>query len=119
MSETNDHVLDMEVIGALRALEEDGAPGLFDEIVELFLSDTPTRIAGLVQASASGDMKSVEAAAHSLKSSCGNLGATVLVDLFRRIEMLSRENIADEIPELVSQSEQEFDRVQSALLETK
>jgi len=119
MSETHDRVLDMEVIGALRALEEDGAPGLFEEIVELFLSDTPVRIDGLVQASSSGDMKGVEAAAHSLKSSCGNLGATVLVDLFRRIEKLSRENAAEEIPALVKQTAQEFDRVQSALLEAK
>ena len=119
MSDTNDNILDMEVIGALRALEEDGAPGLFDEIVELFLSDTPTRLHDLATASDAGDMKGIEAAAHSLKGSCGNLGATVLVDLFRKIEQLSREELMDEIPQLVSQTGPEFDRVQAALMEAK
>ena len=119
MPDTNDNILDMEIIGALRALEEDGAPGLFDEIVELFLTDTPARLRDLATASDAGDMKGVEATAHSLKGSCGNLGATVLVDLFRRIEQLSRENIADEIPGLVSQTGLEFDRVQAALKEAK
>jgi len=119
MSDTNDNILDMEVIGALRALEEDGAPGLYDEIVELFLMDTPTRLQDLATASAEGDMKGVEAAAHSLKGSCGNLGATTLVDLFRRIEQLSREELVDEIPNLVGQIGPEFDRVQAALKEAK
>ena len=119
MSDTNDNTLDMEVIGALRALEEDGALGLFDEIVELFLMDTPTRLQDLAAASEAGDMKGVEAAAHSLKGSCGNLGATVLVDLFRRIEQLSREDIVDEISHLVSQTGLEFDRVQVALKEAQ
>ena len=119
MTDTNDKVLDMEVIGALRALEADGAPGLFNEIVELFLTDTPPRMKGLEAASDAGDMPGVEAAAHSLKSSCGNLGATALVDLFKKIEMLGREHDPLEIPSLVNKSNEEFVRVQSALLESK
>ncbi|MFT5283998.1 MAG: HPt (histidine-containing phosphotransfer) domain-containing protein [Planctomycetota bacterium] len=115
MTDSDDRILDMEVIEALRALEAEGAPGLFDELVELFLSDTPPRMKSLAEATAAGDMKAVEFNAHSLKSSCGNLGATILVDLFREIERLGREEELDGVSVLVNRSAEEFDRVQVAL----
>ena len=115
MSDTDNKILDMEVIEALRALEDEGAPGLFDELVELFLSDTPSRMRSLAEATAAGDMKAVEFNAHSLKSSCGNLGAIVLVDLFKEIERLGREEELEGVSVLVDRSNEEFSRVQAAL----
>ena len=70
-------------------------------------------------ATQAGDMKAIEEGAHSLKSSCGNLGAKGLVELFKEIERLGREQEPENISDLVNRSSKEFDRVQMALTEAK
>ena len=116
MSESPDEpILDQDVIDGLRALEAEGAPGLFGELVDLFLSDTPPRMQAMEDALESGDAQGVEAAAHSLKSSCGNVGAKVLAELFQEIEALGREAQLDSVPSLAARTRGEFDQVERAL----
>ena len=107
--------LDSDVIEGLRSLETEDTPGLFAELVELFLSDTPPRLGELAEAMAARDASRIEAVAHSLKSSCGNLGALGLADLFRQIETLGRDASLEDVPSLVAESDQEFQRVEDAL----
>jgi HPt (histidine-containing phosphotransfer) domain-containing protein len=108
-------VLDQAVIDGLRALEEDGAPGLLGELVELFLGDTPPRMSDMELALQTGNASGVEAAAHSLKSSCGNVGALALAELFRTIESLGREEDLATVPSLVERTKQEYGHVAQAL----
>lgn len=107
--------LDPEVIEGLRALESEDAPGIMNELVNLFLSDTPPRMEALAVALEQGDAKGIEEAAHSLKSSCGNLGAVGLSGIFKEIEALGREKSLNSVPSLVERSNREFERVESAL----
>ena len=117
MSDSRDEpVLDATVIASLRALEEDGVPGLLGELVDLFLSDTPARMRNLEDALDGGDAAGVEAEAHALKSSCGNVGATALADLFKEIEALGRDAQMQSVPSLVARTRGEFDDVEQALL---
>ena len=107
--------LDPEVIESLKALSDDGDPELFRELVELFLTDTPARFADLESATADGDADAIQALAHSLKSSCGNLGALNLSNLFKEIETAARELRLDGAPALVQQSREELGKVETEL----
>ena len=61
-----------------------GGDALWHRMVEMFLANAPARMAGLDD---TADLKAVEQAAHSLKSSAGNLGATRLQYMAERIEL--------------------------------
>jgi CheY-like chemotaxis protein len=117
MEDTARDVLDLEVIETLKSLGGDDDPGLFAEIVELFLQDTPPRLAALEQALGSSDAKVIEETAHSLKSSCGNLGAIYLSDLCRKLEAMGQKRDLSEAEPLVRLSREEFERVTVALRE--
>jgi len=116
MSQHPDHpTLDPEVLAGLRELETDDDPGLFSELVELFLTDTPPRLRALEHALGCGDSKALEEVAHSLKSSCGNLGASALAELCKDLEALGREQRLHDAPTLVQRTGEEFRRVEAAL----
>lgn len=108
-------VLDRDVIDGLKALDADGAPGLLEELVSLYLSDTPPRLKDLVVALDGGDARGVEEIAHSLKSSSGNLGAAGLASLMRQIEALGRAHDLHGARPLVARTDGEFRRVEEAL----
>ena len=72
---------------ALALLRRVGGQALVVEMVELFLADLPTRLGRVREALDAGDPGAVAAAAHSLRSSCGNLGAERSRELCERIEL--------------------------------
>jgi HPt (histidine-containing phosphotransfer) domain-containing protein len=77
--------LDHGVIDRLSVL----GSGLPNKLITLFLEQAPRRLDSAVAGGRAGDWKSVEDAAHSLKSSAGNLGAFRLRDLADRVEALA------------------------------
>ncbi len=105
----------LDVIASLRDLSGDDEPDLFAELVQLFLEDTPTRLAELNVALDAQDPEGMERAAHALKSSAANLGAMGLSRLFREIESAGREQNIERASFLIRESGQEYERVQSAL----
>jgi signal transduction histidine kinase/DNA-binding response OmpR family regulator len=115
MKDHGDTVLDPDVIASLRELGGDDDPGLFIELVQLFLADTPERMQQLSGALAESDPGALERAAHALKSSSANLGAMGLSALFRDIETAGREKDLGRAKSLVERSNEEFARVQQAL----
>jgi len=115
MKHDSDPVLDRSVIASLRELGGDDDPGLFLELVQLFLSDTPERMRQLDAALEKSDPTMLERAAHALKSSSANLGALGLSALFRDIETAGRERDLSRAAPLVVRSGQEFARVEEAL----
>lgn len=108
------NAIDPEVINGLRELS-DGDSALLEELVGLFLEDTPPRLDSLQAALDSGDPEGLEAAAHALKSSCGNIGALVMADLCKELELLGKHRTLDGAAELVERSSAEFARVEQAL----
>jgi HPt (histidine-containing phosphotransfer) domain-containing protein len=111
----NKPALDRGVISALRELGGDDDPGLFAELVELFLEDTPQRLRALSGALEQQDPGALERAAHALKSSAANLGALALSELFKELEAASRERDLERAASLVARSNSEFQRVEAAL----
>jgi len=63
-----------------------GGEELVRAMVAAFLENAPRRVATAVEASAAGDREGVARAAHSLKSTAGNLGATAVQRAAERLE---------------------------------
>lgn len=68
-------LIDPAALESLRAL---GDESFLQEIIDIFLDDTPTRITELRTSLASGDQGTFARAAHSIKGSASNLGAEPL-----------------------------------------
>jgi HPt (histidine-containing phosphotransfer) domain-containing protein len=99
----------------IRALQEEGKEDLLKKVIMIFLNDSPERLRELRKAVNSGDAPSVNRIAHTIKSSCANLGALNLSSLFKAMEALSRNNSIEQAPDLLSQIETEFKAVEAAL----
>jgi HPt (histidine-containing phosphotransfer) domain-containing protein len=72
---------------AIERLQRLGGAELVRGMLELFLAQAPERIRALEAAAAAGDASQVEKAAHSLKSSAGNLGALRLQNAAALLEL--------------------------------
>src|SRR5262245_27574101 len=107
--------IDPTVWASLQALEAAGAPGFLKELVGAFLRQAPQRISAVREASQRGDARALELAAHSLKGSCGSLGATAMAACCDRLETLGREGAALGHGELLAALEQEWQTVRAAL----
>ena len=93
-------VLDLGVIDALRALDEGSGPGLFEELVDLFVTDAVAHVRTLESALATGDARLLERAAHTLKSSAAAIGAARLSMICKSIEFAGREGRAADLAAL-------------------
>ena len=82
--------IDPAAIQSLRALGGDDDDSFLREIIAIFLTDTPARIAELEAGLRDGDTDIFMRAAHSIKGSSSNMGATVLQATAERLENESR-----------------------------
>ena len=83
-------ILDPTTLETLRSLQEEGDDDLLVELIDLFHEDAPRRVAGMRDAIAREDWPALTSWAHSLKGSCGSLGALHLAELCGRLEQLGR-----------------------------
>ena len=98
----------------LTALQKltDGDDEFLRELVELFLTDVPVRMANLQAAVAAASALGIRSEAHGLKGSCGNLAANAMQQQMANIETLAASNQLTTIPNLMQAAEAEFARVQ-------
>lgn len=106
--------LDATVIASLMDL---GGEPLLAELVDLFCADAPSQMAELQEAAREGDAARIAAAAHSLKSSCANLGAVRLAELSRQLELAGRAGTIESAADVIELSRVELERVSAALKE--
>jgi len=79
-------VLDMAQVNEIKQVMEEE----FDELMQLFLEDTRSRLAKIENAFATDDPLSLRQAAHALKASSSNVGATRLAKLTLLLEEQSQ-----------------------------
>ena len=108
-------VLDTDALQALRALGGDDDPSLFIEVIELYLDDARTHVTNLRAALSTGDLRLLERAAHTLKSSSANVGALAFSRLCLELEQAVRAERLQSTPGLVERAEREFQAVCEAL----
>jgi CheY-like chemotaxis protein len=86
-----------------------------DKIVTVYLEDAPRLIAQLERAAMGGDPIALRVAAHTLKSSSANVGASTLSEVARDLEEGARDGTLKKPEVMVARIVTEFAQVRSAL----
>lgn len=84
--------IDHAVLDSIRSLQLPDSNDLVGQIVTTYIDDSADLMLQLAEAVRASDCERVRAAAHSLKSSSGNVGARQVVDLARQLEMAGRQD---------------------------
>src|SRR6185436_19676969 len=90
--------LDHSAIDAVRQLDPDGNDRLLARPTALYRDDSSQLLADIDNAMKSGDANAVARAAHTLKSSSANLGATNVAAIARAVEHSARNGDLTELP---------------------
>jgi signal transduction histidine kinase/CheY-like chemotaxis protein len=106
--------LDRSVLAGLRELQEEGEPDVLSELIGLFVANLPPRLVALRESAEAGDAHSVERIAHTLKGSCGNLGAVRMAAICNELEEIGRSENLAAAPARISRLNEEFGRVRVA-----
>jgi PAS domain S-box-containing protein len=92
------------------ALGEDG-PGMVEELVDLYLKDTPDLMAEIKLAITQGELETLQRAAHTLKGNSHTVGAMELSILSSDLEGLAVPETLKKSESVVMEMESEFRRV--------
>ena len=107
---------DSDLIAAMRG----SRPEFFDRLIDLFTSHAPSAMGQLVTGREACNAKAVGQAAHSLKSSCGNIGAMHMSDLCAQVQRAANSGWnSEKLLPVLDEIEGEFVRVMSALAEQR
>lgn len=82
--------VDLDVLNNLADAQGDGEPDLVVELIDLYLADTPRRVAAMHAALANSDDRLLARGAHALKGSSSTLGATQVAESCTELELLAR-----------------------------
>ena len=81
------------------------------ELIELFRSDYPQKMAQLLRGIKEEDFKIISETAHSIKSASGNLSLTRVYDLSFKIEIMGRESKIQDIEKVYKELEEELGKI--------
>jgi HPt (histidine-containing phosphotransfer) domain-containing protein len=99
----------------LAGLRELGGTELLEELRDLFLEETPVQLETLRYATGGADALSIERVAHTLKGTCGNMGATRMAAICAELEDVGRSGELERAPLVVDRLEAELKRVREEL----
>ena len=108
-------VLETEPIARLREMGRALGNQIPRRILELYLGDSPTRLTALRRGIAEGDVQAIERAAHALKGSSANLGASGLAEHCHQLEKLSAGAVPAGAEARLVALETEYGRVEQAM----
>lgn len=112
---SDEPALNPEALAALQAVSPEDGGQFFNELIDIFLADTPGRIAEISAGLAQGDAAAVMRAAHSIKGSAGNFGADPLARGALAIEHAARQADLATAAACLAELQHEYARVQAAL----
>lgn len=99
--------LDLSVLEKLRTYQREGQPDIVTRLIDLFLGQAPGHVAEIEAALGNGDAEAMVRAAHALKGTSANMGATKLTELAAALERAGRDgdlgSIAAEVSDLVAE----------------
>jgi HPt (histidine-containing phosphotransfer) domain-containing protein len=81
------------------------------ELIELFRSDYPQKMAQLLRGIKEEDFKTISETAHSIKSASGNLSLTRVYDLSFKIEIMGKESKIQDIEKVYKELEKELGKI--------
>ncbi len=103
--------LNMAALNELKEVMEDD----FNLLVDTYISDSIKRVADIKEAFKQADADRLSKAAHGLKGSCSNIGATCLYEICKEIEVFARNNELQKTESFVNSLDSEFVAVSSML----
>lgn len=101
---------------AIARLRGFGGDNLVARMVEIFASTAPGRLDAAHHAASAGDCAGVRAALHSLKSSAGQLGATLLEQACQEGEAEAVRGNAAALPDVVARARRHLQAALRALV---
>jgi len=104
---------------ALDAVRHELSQETLCRLIDLTLLDVERQVAAAQEALAKMDAKALGTAMHSLKGSCGSVGAARLADLCAALEKLAREGTTDGAEERLSAVLHEAERTREALVKER
>jgi PAS domain S-box-containing protein len=107
--------VDPGFLASIRQLQGGGNSSLLNELIDIFLADTPPRILAVREAVSGNDAEGLRFAGHSLKSGSSNIGAYRLAELAARLEEAGKCGAAAGALDILSSLEREYDRVRACL----
>jgi HPt (histidine-containing phosphotransfer) domain-containing protein len=93
-----------------------GKDSLIDELIDLFVSDLPGRLAAITQAVQSADARALMLHAHALRGGAANFGACRLDELCEKLEEIAERGVLGEAPAMLDGLERASLEVRDALL---
>ena len=80
-------VLDPRTMAGIRAMRRPGAPDLYAKVAGIYVSNSSMLVGTIRTAVVEDDKAALLRAAHALKSSSANVGATALAEMCREVEV--------------------------------
>ena len=109
-TDSNEPIIDQDTFNTLREIMEDE----FSNLLDSYFENAPTLLEELKQAARAADLEVVIRAAHTLKSSSGNLGANLLSEIAGTIEILGKEGKLQEAAGLIPELERAVNQTLAA-----
>jgi two-component system sensor histidine kinase/response regulator len=107
--------IEKEIAAKAKDWIDDYGEDFLVELIDVYLDDTPARLAQLRQALDGGDAETMIREAHTLKSSSANVGAMTLSALAQQVELAGRNGRADSIAADVGRMSAIFAEVKATL----
>jgi signal transduction histidine kinase/DNA-binding response OmpR family regulator len=112
---TDDNIINRQALDNIRALSPTSGDALLERVLHAFLRDTPKHLHTIRLAIANDDAEQLRKAAHSLKSSSANIGASALADRSKELEQLGRNHTTAGAAPLLADMEHSFQAARQAL----
>ncbi len=112
---TTDTAVDGSVLQQFVAFLGSGGANVAQELIAIYLADTPDKLHAILQGLEQRDGKEVLRLAHTLKTSSAQIGAMALSQLCRELEACVREDSVETVHELVNRITAEYARVEAEL----
>ena len=110
-NEADEPVIDLATLETLKDIMENE----FSSLIGSYLEDAPALLGDLKKSSKEADFEVLVRAAHTLKSSSSNLGATLLSGIALDIEKLGKESKLQEASRLIPELEEALEKTIKAL----
>ena len=107
--------VDKSALSTLRGLQRPGRPDFLTEMIDIFIVDVDKTFAELHRALEARDADAFGRAGHGLKSSCGILGAHLMVAIAQDIQAMGKLGDLATAGDALARLEAEYERVRPVL----
>jgi HPt (histidine-containing phosphotransfer) domain-containing protein len=109
--------VDWAHVEEMRLLQMEGEPDFVEEMVDLFVKETPSLIEAIRRSVAASNSEGLRRAAHTLKGNCNSIGATRMGALALDLERIGRGELVQDAGAIFAELESEFENARKAFTE--